>query len=277
MDVTAGISSVSLCDLSICVGWAVVWAVSNAASRAWFYPSRCSICYKEKQVAEHLVGLVHAVVSTAVALSVVSDPEMTDVVYSRSEVWAWGWPITMGYILYDSVLISQAVWQYAHEFSPGEQKLHKQYMVHHAFILAAGFYKIFWQPPAGDFAGSIFLLLEATNIPHDIRQIATNAHRTDRKWLSLSDDSPAMLVLGVCFLVMYVLCRFGTIIWMFWLLAAQRGVPMLQVLSVVPYKCIIGTSMILALNLYWLTFIVAKVRKRVCGKKTDIRPPKKDD
>ena len=244
--------------------WCAAWGGTNLVCRRWLYPTRATLSFRERQVAEHLTGLLHAIVSTGVALGVILPAEMRqDIIYSRSSVFEWGFPITLGYMLYDSVLIVQAVWVYFDEFTKGEQLLHKQYVAHHAFILAGGVYKILARPAAGDFAMSIFLLQEATNIPHDTRQVMLHGHMTEKPWLHVHENSPWHLILGVVFLILYVLCRLVSVVWLFWLYAAQKGVYFLQVLPMIPIKCLVGSSLILGMNLYWLSFIVAKVLRRI--------------
>eukprot|EP00658_Telonema_sp_P-2_P035577 TRINITY_DN25840_c0_g1_i2.p1 TRINITY_DN25840_c0_g1~~TRINITY_DN25840_c0_g1_i2.p1 ORF type:complete len:273 (+),score=38.46 TRINITY_DN25840_c0_g1_i2:61-879(+) len=253
-----------LVDVAVTLGWAALWTAANLfVARPWWFPSKNKLTLREAQVAEYTVGLIHAVISTGIGAMVATDPSMRrDVIWSSSRVFGWGYLVTMGYMVYDFVLILQALANPT-PFSKGERALQWQYVAHHILVMSAGFYKMVVRTGAGDLFGSVCLLLEATNIPHNLRQMLLSAKLTERPWIHVPESSPAMLLLGVCFLLMYLMCRFVLVLWLFVLYAAQIQVPLSQVFSNIPYKCTIGTSMLLAMNAYWMKFIVAKIVRRV--------------
>jgi hypothetical protein len=241
------------------------WALVNALSRSWLFTSKrgWQLSFREQQVAEHSVSLLHAVGSSVAALFVASDPKMQqDLIFSRCDWFRRVYPLTVGYMLYDSVLICLALGPYHTQLTRAERSLQWQYVGHHAFIIASGVYKTVMQPRAGDFAISVFLLQELTNVPHNLRLLSLTAGQSDRKWLSLDAASPWHLIVGVWFLLSYLVCRFGCVIWFLILYSQQTNVPLHLLHRTIPLKCSIGTALVVSLNLYWLRFIVAKVAAR---------------
>jgi hypothetical protein len=253
-------------DTAVAVVASFGWAVVNMLARYWLFTSKRGrhLSWREQQVSEHCTSLIHAVWSSAVALITASDPSMhTNIIFSRSDWFRRAYPVTVGYMLYDSVLIGLALGPYREHLTRAERSLQWQYVGHHAFIIATGFYKTVRQPEVGDFAVSVFLLQELTNIPHNLRLLSLTADKSERKWLSVDASSPWHLIIGIWFLLSYLVCRFGCVLWFCVLYARQISVPVYLVPTRIPLKCSVGTALVFSLNLYWLRFIVAKVAARI--------------
>eukprot|EP00736_Rhodelphis_marinus_P005881 Rmarinus@m.19385 len=203
-------------------------------------------------------SILHALIVTPIALKIsyLSEETTKDVVFGRAPEALPLMAIGAGYQVYDLVMMSQrARIEKRLGRKPG---VYTSLILHHVFIIALAL--TVFTVRYGDFFIGAFISMEASTPFVNLRAILSEFGL--KKTFVYTFNS-------VCMMISFFLFRIVAFPAFFYIYGVQHDVSFLAVPFVIPKKCVICTTLLFGLNLYWFFLMMRGALRQLCGKHTD--------